>query len=145
MNDELIKRSDVINILEKAEYHVVDNDWNDTFNSFTKEIYRGVYGLPLVNAVELPCKVGDTIFVLVHSYPKDHYVLRESIIDEFVIRENNEVFIGYAGKFFADCFNNKRPAYVSLNLIGKSVFLDVEEAMELLKNSKNVSYKRMID
>lgn len=36
MNDELIKRSDVINILEKAEYHVVDNDWNDTFNSFTK-------------------------------------------------------------------------------------------------------------
>lgn len=138
MSDELIRKSDVLNLLDDLGLNLVDYD-------IYSQLFDTVDNMPPVNAVELPCKVGDTIFVLVHSYPKDHYVLRESIIDEFVIRENNEVFIGYAGKFFADCFNNKRPAYVSLSLIGKSVFLDVEEAMELLKNSKNVSYKRMID
>lgn len=135
MSDNLIRKSDVLDLL---------NDFYSDFEEYN-HLFDDINFMNPVNAVELPCKVGDTIFVLVHSYPKDHYVLRESIIDEFVIRENNEVFIGYAGKFFADCFNNKRPAYVSLSLIGKSVFLDVEEAMELLKNSKNVSYKRMID
>ena len=138
MSDELIRKSDVLDLLNSLDLNLID------YGSYS-QLFDTVDNMPPVNAVELPCKVGDTIFILVHSYPKDHYVLRESIIDEFVIRENNEVFIGYAGKFFADCFNNKRPAYVSLSLIGKSVFLDAEEAMELLKNSKNVSYKRMID
>lgn len=120
MSNELIRKSDVINILESAEYHVADDDWNDTLNSFTKEIYRGIYGLSPVNAVELPCKVGDTV------YSPTTTSVEVAIVDHIRLAQDGI----YLNLREWHCLSN-------INHIGKSMFLTREEAEKDLEGLKN--------
>lgn len=56
---ELIRKSDVLNLLNKTKVA----SWYDNFaGAVLIAIHDAVEDMPPVNAVELPCKVGDTIF-----------------------------------------------------------------------------------
>ena len=130
MNDELIKRSDVINILEKAEYHIDDDAWNDDFNSFTKEIYRGVYGLPFVNVIELPCKVGDNCYYVDSSKSKIYPAIVSGISIKYsTVSQSMVLFL---------CDNDIPEEYPhSADEINRTLFFTQEEAVKALEGLNN--------
>ena len=59
MSDELIRKSDVLDLLDKTEVAL----WHDNFaGAVLIAIHDAVEDMPPVNAVELPCKIGDTVY-----------------------------------------------------------------------------------
>lgn len=58
MSDELIRKSDVIEIMENLIY---DMSEVSTIPQLAKQ---SIENLPPVNAVELPCKVGDKVYII---------------------------------------------------------------------------------
>lgn len=72
MSDELIRKSDVLNLLDDLGLNLIDyNIYNQLFNT--------IDNMPPINAVELPCKVGDTIFTIYGG------VISESIVKRITI------------------------------------------------------------
>ena len=71
MSDELIKKSEVLSLLNKTKVAL----WYDNFaGAVLIAIHDAIEDMTPVNAVELPCKVGDTIYELcklcnaIHEY-----------------------------------------------------------------------------
>ena len=59
MSDELIRKSEVLSLLNKTKVAL----WHDNFaGAVLIAIHDAIEELQPVNAVELPCKVGDKIF-----------------------------------------------------------------------------------
>ena len=76
MSDELIRKSDVLNLLNKTKVAL----WHDNYaGAVLIAIHDAVEDMPPVNAVELPCKVGDTIFTT------NGGVISESIVKRITI------------------------------------------------------------
>ena len=81
--------------------------------------------------VELPCKVGDTVY----AYPCSNYlhVIEDFIIDLVILVDRKNSVIGFrAGR---TCEQNGRKCDIEFDLkdIGKTVFLNREEAEQALK------------
>ena len=55
MIDELIRKSDVLDLLDDLGVNLIDYD-------IYSQLFDTVDNMPPVNAVELPCKIGDKIF-----------------------------------------------------------------------------------
>ena len=72
MSDELIRKSDVLNLLNDLGLNLINYD-------IYSQLFNTVDNMPPVNAVELPCKVGDTIFTT------NGGVISESIVKRITI------------------------------------------------------------
>lgn len=80
MNDELIRKSDVLDLLDDLyELNWTSDDYVTGFNLGLAVAIDAVEELQPVNAVELPCKVGDTIFTT------NGGVISESIVKRITI------------------------------------------------------------
>lgn len=55
MSDELIRKSDVLNLLDDLGLNLID------YNVYS-QLFDTVDNMPPVNAVELPCRIGDTVY-----------------------------------------------------------------------------------
>lgn len=55
MSNELIRKSDVLDLLNSLDLNLTDYD-------IYSQLFDTVNNMPPVSAVELPCKVGDTIY-----------------------------------------------------------------------------------
>ena len=58
MRDDLIRRCDVLDLLNDLV-----NDFDDNYELYS-ELFDSVDEMKPVNAVELPCRIGDTIYVV---------------------------------------------------------------------------------
>ena len=76
MSDELIRKSDVLNLLNNTE--VGECPYNCVGVALIA-VHDAIEDMPPVNAVELPCKVGDTIFTT------NGGVISESIVKRITI------------------------------------------------------------
>lgn len=112
MSDELIRKSDVLDLLNKTKVAL----WHDNFaGAVLIAIHDAVEDMPPVNAVELPCKIGDILFEVCVACGGIHK--RE--VHGFNIRENGMFIVCDTTNF------EKRE-------IGKQVFLSRGEAEEAL-------------
>ena len=69
---ELIRKTDVLDLLDDLGLNLIDYD-------IYSQLFDTVDNMPPVNAVELPCKVGDTIFTT------NGGVISESIVKRITI------------------------------------------------------------
>ena len=96
---------------------------SDVFTQFghdvmsVKDALKAVETAPTVNAVELPCKVGDTVY-----YPFAGKVLERQIVC-FVYRNGATI------TFFDECLTES----CEITDFGKTVFLTREEAEQALR------------
>ena len=109
---ELIRKSDVIEIMENLIY---DMSEVSTIPQLAKQ---SIENLPPVNAVELPCKVGDKIFE----------VYRCKIYEQTVK--------GFTTSDRVELINCETKNFYRFEL-GKKVFLTREEAEKALEDLKN--------
>lgn len=114
MGDELIRKSDVIEIMENLIY---DMSEVSTIPQLAKQ---SIENLPPVNAVELPCKVGDTV------YSPTTTSVEAAIVDHIRLTQDGI----YLNLREWHCLSN-------INRIGKSMFLTREEAEKALEDLKN--------
>ena len=108
MSDELIRKSDVLDLLDDLGLNLIDYD-------IYSQLFDAVEDMPPVNAVELPCKIGDILFEVCVVCGGIHK--RE--VHGFNIRENGMFIVCDTTNF------EKRE-------IGKQVFLSRGEAEEAL-------------
>lgn len=55
MSDELIRKSDVLNVLDDLGLNLID------YNIYS-QLFDTIDNMPPINAVELPCRIGDTVY-----------------------------------------------------------------------------------
>lgn len=55
MSDELIRKSDVLDLLDDLGLNLIDYD-------IYSQLFDTVDNMPPINAVELPCRIGDTVY-----------------------------------------------------------------------------------
>lgn len=108
MSNELIRKSDVLDLLGDLGLNLIDYD-------IYSQLFDTVDNMPPVNAVELPCKIGDILFEVCVVCGGIHK--RE--VHGFNIRENGMFIVCDTTNF------EKRE-------IGKQVFLSRGEAEEAL-------------
>ena len=108
MSDELIRKSDVLDLLDDLGLNLIDYD-------ICSRLFDTIDNMPPVNAVELPCKIGDILFEVCVACGGIHK--RE--VHGFNIRENGMFIVCDTTNF------EKRE-------IGKQVFLSRGEAEEAL-------------
>lgn len=113
MSDELIRKSDVLDLLDDLGLNLIDYD-------IYSQLFDTVDNMPPINAVELPCKIGDTVYEpckfcnAIHEY---------------------EV-VGFRYKYdmvFIEC--DKRE--LTNKDIGVTAFFNREQAEEALEDLKN--------
>ena len=124
MSDELIRKSE---LLEKLNDLYEPNWTNDDYDDYVTGFNLGlgvaigaIEDMPPVNAVEVPCKVGDTIYVLCKLC---------NAIHEYEV-------VGFRYEYemvFIECKLNE---YTDKD-IGVRVFLTREEAEKALEDLKN--------
>lgn len=109
---------------------------SDVFTQFghdvmsVKDALEAVENAPTVNAVELPCKVGDTVYVLDISGNLQKMILDEPDIRCHCAKEDNLCIVLCENKQSGICayrFKNDNTD------IGKTVFLTREEAEQALR------------
>ena len=108
MSDELIRKSDVLDLLDDLGVNLIDYD-------ICSRLFDTIDNMPPVNAVELPCKIGDILFEVCVACGGIHK--RE--VHGFNIRENGMFIVCDTTNF------EKRE-------IGKQVFSSRGEAEEAL-------------
>lgn len=111
MNDELIRKSDVLDLLNSLDLNLIDYD-------IYSQLFDTVDNMPPVNAVELPCKVGDKIFEVYRCK------IYEQTVKGFTTSDRIELINCETKNFY--WFE-----------IGKKVFLTRKEAEKALENLKN--------
>ena len=120
MNDELIRKSDVLDLLDDLGLNLIDYD-------IYSQLFDTVDNMPPVNAVELPCKVGDTV-----------YVINNNAIKEYLVGGFN---VGMRSKSDSSLMIVLECTYPNIHLladmIGSLVFLTQEEAEKALEDLKN--------
>ena len=118
---ELIRKSDVIEIMENLIY---DMSEVSTIPQLAKQ---SIENLPPVNAVELPCEVGDTV-----------YVINNNAIKEYLVGGFN---VGMRSKSDSSLMVVLECTYPNIHLladmIGSLVFLTQEEAEKALEDLEN--------
>ena len=113
MSDELIRKSDVLNLLNDLGLNLINYD-------IYSQLFNTVDNMPPVNAVELPCKIGDKIYELCKMCNAVH---------EYEV-------VGYRYKYemvFIECDERE----LTDKDIGVRAFLTREEAEKALEDLKN--------
>ena len=113
MSDELIRKSDVLDLLDDLGLNLIDYD-------IYSQLFDTVDNMPPVNAVELPCKIGNKLYEVC----KQHYEIHEQTVEGISISKT-AALINCESKNFYWCE------------IGDSVFLTREEAEKALEDLKN--------
>ena len=111
MSDELIRKIDVLDLLNSLDLNLID------YGSYS-QLFDTVDNMPPVNAVELPCKVGDKIFE----------VYRCKIYEQTVK--------GFTTSDRVELINCETKNFYRFEL-GKKAFLTREEAEKALEDLKN--------
>lgn len=114
MSDELIRKSDVLNLLDDLGLNLIN------YNIYS-QLFNTVDNMPPINAVELPCKAGTVIYVLQRTVE----IIDETRVLDFRVSEN-DVYLCVCGY-----------GYYSSYYIGKMLFLTREEAEKALEDLKN--------
>ena len=125
MSDELIRKSDVLNLLNDLGLNLINYD-------IYSQLFNTVDNMPPINAVELPCKVGDTVYKIIVDCGWEG-----SLMCPFAG--------GYGCPRCEGRFEGKCKAYIEtiqfnlihLNSIGESIFLTYGEAEKALEELKN--------
>ena len=123
MSDELIRKSEVLELIDSLNISDRQNYEDLIFN---------IEDMPPVNAVELPCKVGDTVYKIIVDCGWEG-----SLMCPFAG--------GYGCPRCEGRFEGKCKAYIEtiqfnlihLSSIGKSIFLTYDEAEKALEELKN--------
>lgn len=116
MSDELIRKSDVLNVLDDLGLNLID------YNIYS-QLFDTIDNMPPINAVELPCKAETVIYVLQRSVK----LINETKVLDFRVA-GDDVYLHICGY-----------GYYSSYYIGKVLFFsreDAEKALEDLKNDK---------
>ena len=113
MSDELIRKSDVLDLLDDLGLNLIDYD-------IYSQLFDTVDNMPPVNAVELPCKIGNKLYEVC----KQRYEIHEQTVEGISISKT-AALINCESKNFYWCE------------IGDSVFLTREEAEKALEDLKN--------
>ena len=113
MSNELIRKSDVLDLLNSLGLNLIDYD-------IYSQLFDTVDNMPPVNAVELPCKVGDTV------YSPTTTSVEVAIVDHIRLTQDGI----YLNLREWHCLSN-------INHIGKSMFLTREEAEKALEELRN--------
>lgn len=117
MIDELIRKSDVLNLLNNTE--VGECPYNCVGVALIA-VHDAIEDMPPVNAVELPCKIGNKLYEVC----KQRYEIHEQTVEGISISKT-AALINCESKNFYWCE------------IGDSVFLTREEAEKALEDLKN--------
>ena len=121
MIDELIRKSEVLDLLDDLyELNWTNDDYVTGFNLGLAVAIDAVEELQPVNAVELPCKVGDTV------YSPTTTSVEVAIVDHIRLTQDGI----YLNLREWHCLSN-------INHIGKSMFLTREEAEKALEDLEN--------
>lgn len=110
MSNELIRKTDVLDLL---------NDFYSDFEEYS-HLFDDIVFMNPVNAVELPCKIGDRAWGIRNW--RGHRRIKEGKISEVFFHDNMELIIVVSG--------------VCRGLIGKHVFLTRAEAEAALRKMK---------
>lgn len=126
MSEEFIRKSDVLELLSDKGDDYSINEYQEGWNSAVKSMVKTVEKMPPVNAVELPCKVGDTVYFLkTLTDGKDTVVIGNDVVNRISINSCDVfVFISYDHCLLGCNF-------------GKTVFLTRDEAERALEELKN--------
>lgn len=125
MSDELIRKSDVLDLLDDLGLNLIDYD-------IYSQLFDTVDNMPPVNAVELPCKIGDTVY---------------EVIEECGAKGSFDCAYN-GGHGYSRCggrFAGKCEAYIQethfvlsdFGYVGERIFLTREEAEKALEDLKN--------
>lgn len=114
MSDELIRKSDVLNLLDDLGLNLID------YNIYS-QLFDTIDNMPPINAVELPCKAGTVIYVLQRSVK----LINETKVLDFRVA-GDDVYLHICGY-----------GYYSSYYIGKVLFFSREEAEKALEDLKN--------
>ena len=121
MSDELIRKSELLEKLNDLyELNWTDDDYLTGFNLGLGVAIEAVEELQPVNAIELPCKIGDEVF---EPITKGGTIYSRTV-KGFTVSERIELINCETKNFY--WFE-----------IGKKVFLTREEAEEALEDLKN--------
>lgn len=121
MSDELIRKSDVLDLLDDLyELNWTSDDYVTGFNLGLAVAIDAVEELQPVNAVELPCKIEDKIFEVC----KQRYKIYERTVKGFSISDKVELI----------CCETKN---FSIREIGDTAFFTREEAEEALEGNES--------
>jgi hypothetical protein len=114
---ELIRKSDVLNLLNKTKVA----SWYDNFaGAVLITIHDAVEDMPPVNAIELPCKIGDEVF---------EPIMKSGTIYIRTVK-------GFTVSDRIELINCETKNYYWFE-IGKKVFLTREEAEKALEELRN--------
>ena len=126
MSNDLVQKSDVLELMENiidgidGGYNCTDSGCNK-LSDFYEALLDGVECLQPKNAIELPCKVGDTL------YEVSYMSVKKRIIRRIFIGEDNQIFLMFGGTLGA-----------SAREIGNTLFVNQEDAKAALRKvSKN--------
>ena len=124
MSDELIRKSDVLDLLDDLGVNLIDYD-------IYSQLFDTVDNMPPVSAVELPCKVGDTIFTTNGGVISESIVKRITIFKDGCLLTIKDLRLGE--DFMIEEWdidpNNENDS--------KYTFFTREEAEKALENLKN--------
>ena len=113
MSDELIRKSDVLDLLDDLGVNLIDYD-------IYSQLFDTVDNMPPINAVELPCRIGATVYECCKFC---------NAIHEYEV-------VGFRYKYdmvFIEC--DKRE--LTNKDIGVTAFFNREQAEEALEDLKN--------
>ena len=116
------------------EEDAVECDMNCDMCRFAKTLYNADYRKQSENTIDLPCKVGDTVYVLTTDSPTG---IEETKISQVVVRVKRNCKMSYT--ILAPCvYDDWGKAKWSFcdNDFGKTVFFTREEAEKALTNMK---------
>ena len=124
MSDELIRKSDVLDVLDDLGLNLIDYD-------IYSQLFDTVDNMPPINAVELPCKVGTTLYFLYNSPYADKPDLTPRVYkttDWYFEVDKTGIAINTSD---IHSFNKKYDYY-----LGKTVFLTKQEAEQAIAKMK---------
>ena len=136
MSDELIRKIDVLDLLNSLDLNLID------YGSYN-QLFDTVDNMPPVNAVELPCKVGDKVYIIERdengrAFEVTAYMFlakaNEAVICTIFVNNSEDVndILQYHIKRTAENWDT----YLSVFPVG-DCFRNREEAEKALEDLKN--------
>lgn len=136
MSDELTRKSDVLDLLNSLDLNLID------YGSYS-QLFDTVDNMPPVNAVELPCKVGDKVYIIERdengrAFEVTAYMFlakaNEAVICTIFVNNSEDVndILQYHIKRTAENWDT----YLSVFPVG-DCFRNREEAEKALEDLKN--------
>ena len=118
MSDELISKDNILKtIREWTNEYIPQTLYGDGYDDAVKDIIKLIETEIPVNAVELPCKIGDIVWGIRHA--GRNYLIKEAKVSDMYFSDNMELVVVI--------YN------VCRGIVGKHIFRTKEEAEAALK------------